>query len=588
MPWRSRACMPPRSMVADEKSPLSAQRAPPAPRRIAIVGNRRCMAGPPGSSPRRDFWRWRGEGVSAAGSNVPPATSRRRKRRAGPHAPRRASLACAGPGVPRPRPRRPLRPGRVAGGRRGARATRQRSAPAASCATAAATSPQRRAPALIGLAACRARGAFPLHQGDRLLHWDGVADRVDGTECRPYAGWLEAAFRVELDEKSRSISPGRAPTTIRSRRWRARERRANGNGVATATPATRRSTPPVDLPHAGERCSPMRSARCSSTAAARSSCLKTAFVNCCSPTKGKRAARWAQNVRKPTAPMPPPTAARFAFTSSSPSSTTRASAHALARDRGMAVKRRPPRRAAPAARAAPSYQQRGVPVAAPSLRGRLPRPACAWDELGKTRQVARGRDQDPPHLYCPASVVPVWRREIASFRTSPSIAQDRPRFSQRTVRDLARRLQLPQHHARCSPAWTLAAVLLDEGQFIKNPDAKERSADLLRRPRRSSRRAHRHAAGEPLQLDLWNLPLPAARPARITRLVQGRAHRRSRGTLTPPLLVFVILHTKSRHRAAAEVEMDLICPLTDVQRAPEYARICSEGASSASATTWAP
>ncbi len=208
--------------------------------------------------------------------------------------------------------------------------------------------------------------------------------------------------------------------------------------------------------------------------------------------------------------------------------------------------------------------------------------------LGKTLQVlsllfARPLEGKPTLIVCPASVVPVWREEIAKF--FPSLAVDVLKtghdFTQRTdpVIWLASYTQLRKHRSLLSGV-EFGYAVLDEGQFIKNPDAKITQTCF-------AVRAHHRVVltGTPLenrQLDLWSifrflLPgLLGSRTAFESALNADRA-----GTLTrlrAQLAPFILRRTKNEvaKELPPKVEMDLICPLTDVQRA-EYARICSEG-----------
>jgi SNF2 family DNA or RNA helicase len=123
-------------------------------------------------------------------------------------------------------------------------------------------------------------------------------------------------------------------------------------------------------------------------------------------------------------------------------------------------------------------------------------------------------------------------------------------------------------------------AVLDEGQFIKNPDAKvTRTCFALRADHRIV------LTGTPLenrQLDLWSifrflLPgLLGSRAAFEAALVGDREGTLAR--LRTQLAPFILRRTKREvaQELPPKVEMELICPLTDVQRA-EYARICSEG-----------
>jgi superfamily II DNA or RNA helicase len=208
--------------------------------------------------------------------------------------------------------------------------------------------------------------------------------------------------------------------------------------------------------------------------------------------------------------------------------------------------------------------------------------------LGKTMQVLSLLAVRPipgkPHLIvCPASVVPVWREEIAKF--FPQLAVDVLKtghdFNQRKdeVIWLASYTQLRKHRAML-PSAEFGYAVLDEGQFIKNPDAKITQTCFAIRAR------HRVVVtGTPLenrQLDLWSIfrfLLPGLLGSRATFEASLQADRE--GTLVrlrAQLAPFVLRRTKKEvaTELPPKMEMELICPLTDVQRA-EYARICSEG-----------
>ncbi len=208
--------------------------------------------------------------------------------------------------------------------------------------------------------------------------------------------------------------------------------------------------------------------------------------------------------------------------------------------------------------------------------------------LGKTIQVlallaARPIPGKPYLIVCPASVVPVWREEIAKF--FPQLAVDVLKtghdFTQRkdAVIWLASYTQLRKHRTML-PSAEFGYAVLDEGQFIKNPDAKITQTCF------AVRAQHRVVlTGTPLenrQLDLWSIfrfLLPGLLGSRATFESALQADRvgtlaRLRAQLAP----FVLRRTKKEvaTELPPKMEMDLICPLTDVQRT-EYARICSEG-----------
>lgn len=208
--------------------------------------------------------------------------------------------------------------------------------------------------------------------------------------------------------------------------------------------------------------------------------------------------------------------------------------------------------------------------------------------LGKTLQVITLLATKPVTgraslVVCPASVVPVWREEIARF--FPNLKVDVLKaghdFAARSdeVIWLASYTQLRKHR-ELLPAHNFGYVVLDEGQFIKNPDAKVTQTCF------AIRAQHRIVlTGTPLenrQLDLWSifrflLPgLLGSRTAFEAALNLNRAATMDR--LRAQLAPFILRRTKKEvaTELPQKVEMDLLCPLTDVQRA-EYARICSEG-----------
>jgi superfamily II DNA or RNA helicase len=208
--------------------------------------------------------------------------------------------------------------------------------------------------------------------------------------------------------------------------------------------------------------------------------------------------------------------------------------------------------------------------------------------LGKTLQVlsllaARPLPEKPALIVCPASVVPVWREEIAKFfpHLRVDVLKTGHDFSQHKepVIWLASYTQLRKHRSLLDGVQFGYAVL-DEGQFIKNPDAKITQTCF------AVRAAHRIVlTGTPLenrQLDLWSIfrfLLPGLLGSRASFEAALAADREGTlGRLRTQLAPFILRRTKREvaQELPPKVEMDLICPLTDVQRA-EYARICSEG-----------
>ena len=236
------------------------------------------------------------------------------------------------------------------------------------------------------------------------------------------------------------------------------------------------------------------------------------------------------------------------------------------------------------------YQQRGVRwLQHLAARGCH---ALLADEmgLGKTVQVATLLAMPPiddrPHLIvCPASVVPVWGAELARFFPDVPVEILKSGHSFDAVPGprvwLASYTQLRRHHDDLAKV-DFAYAVLDEAQFIKNPEAKVTAACLSLRAR------HRIAlTGTPLEnrhLDLWTLfrflmPGLLGGRARFELMLAEQPdvlQRHLRQQIAP----FVLRRTKRdvMSELPPKVEMELICPLTDMQL-QEYARLTSEGLS---------
>jgi superfamily II DNA or RNA helicase len=209
--------------------------------------------------------------------------------------------------------------------------------------------------------------------------------------------------------------------------------------------------------------------------------------------------------------------------------------------------------------------------------------------LGKTLQVlalltARPVNDRPSLVVCPASVVPVWREEAARHFPTLDIevlksGNDFRQAHTGPVLWLASYTQLRKHRDLLGEV-EFGYVVLDEGQFIKNPDAK------ITRTCFAIHARHRIVlTGTPLenrQLDLWSIfrfLLPGLLGTRAGFEASLQSDRdgtldRLRAQLAP----FILRRTKSAvaTELPPKVEMELLCPLTAVQRA-EYARLCTEG-----------
>jgi SNF2 family DNA or RNA helicase len=208
--------------------------------------------------------------------------------------------------------------------------------------------------------------------------------------------------------------------------------------------------------------------------------------------------------------------------------------------------------------------------------------------LGKTAQViallrARPMGRHRHLVVCPASVVPVWREEIARFHPGATVEVLKSGHDFKHHKSyciwLASYTQLRKHRTLLDHT-EFGYAILDEGQFIKNPDAKVTQACF------AIRAQHRLVmTGTPLenrQLDLWSifrylLPgLLGSRSAFESALIQDRDGTMNR--LRQQVAPFILRRTKNEvaTELPPKVEMDLLCPLSEVQRA-EYGRICSEG-----------
>lgn len=208
--------------------------------------------------------------------------------------------------------------------------------------------------------------------------------------------------------------------------------------------------------------------------------------------------------------------------------------------------------------------------------------------LGKTIQVlsllaSRPITDQPNLIVCPASVIPVWRDEIQ--RHFPHIQVEQLKGN-RTFVDVQRPVVWISSYAQLRRQRPLLDVvefgyaILDEAQFIKNPEAKVTAACF------SIRSRHRIAlTGTPLenrQLDLWSLfrfLMPGFLGSRAV-FEQALAADRDRTLARMRVQVRPFMLRRTKDEVASElpqkVQATLACPLTDLQRV-EYARICSEG-----------
>jgi len=190
----------------------------------------------------------------------------------------------------------------------------------------------------------------------------------------------------------------------------------------------------------------------------------------------------------------------------------------------------------------------------------------------------------PSLVVCPASVVPVWEEEIARFAPEfrTAVLKAGHDFANDPRGDLvwiASYTQLRKHRDQLAAA-DFGYAVLDEGQFIKNPDAKVTQTCWEIRARRRL-----VLTGTPLenrQLDLWSLfrfllpGLLGTRTGFEAALAADRVGTTER--LRAQLAPFILRRTKREvaKELPQKVEIELLCPLSDVQKA-EYARTCAEG-----------
>lgn len=208
--------------------------------------------------------------------------------------------------------------------------------------------------------------------------------------------------------------------------------------------------------------------------------------------------------------------------------------------------------------------------------------------LGKTLQVlsllaAQPLADKPAIIVCPASVVPVWLSEVAKFFPQMQTRVLRKGEAFDTVREpclwVASYTQLRRHKHLLENAHFGYAVL-DEAQYIKNPEAKVTQACM------SIRAEHRLAlTGTPLEnrfLDLWTIfrfLMPGLLGSRRRFEEQYQADPEAfMKKVTVQIAPFVLRRTKQAvlKELPGKVETDLVCPMTELQRRL-YTELAEEG-----------
>ena len=208
--------------------------------------------------------------------------------------------------------------------------------------------------------------------------------------------------------------------------------------------------------------------------------------------------------------------------------------------------------------------------------------------LGKTLQVialmqdalSRGAKA---LIVCPASVVPVWISEFEKFVPDLKAIRYTGGEIERIGEDwnalvtsfalMRNRIDLIKNHE-------FEYAIIDEAQFIKNPDAKvTRAAMKLKTKRRVA------LTGTPIEnrpLDIWPcfqflMPGLLGRRRSFERELQENPNRfkaRLRAQITP----FMLRRTKEQvaKDLPEKILIDQICPVTALQKR-EYGRICAAG-----------
>ncbi|MBK1879798.1 DEAD/DEAH box helicase [Pelagicoccus mobilis] len=233
------------------------------------------------------------------------------------------------------------------------------------------------------------------------------------------------------------------------------------------------------------------------------------------------------------------------------------------------------------------YQRQGV-----EWMSRLLRHDCHCllaDEmgLGKTVQVialvlAQREKGKRTLVVCPASVVPVWLSEFAKFAPEMRVGRYGRKAGKKAeeldVAVISFALLRNRIERVAGEAFDFA--IIDEAQFIKNPDSKvSRSCRRIQAKRRVA------LTGTPIEnkpLDIWpafQFLMPGLLGSRdsFERLYSenpGAFKARLRAQIKP----FMLRRTKSEValELPEKVIVDLECPVTPVQ-AREYQRICEEG-----------
>ncbi len=208
--------------------------------------------------------------------------------------------------------------------------------------------------------------------------------------------------------------------------------------------------------------------------------------------------------------------------------------------------------------------------------------------LGKTVQViALMRERlaagKKALVVCPASVVPVWVSEFEKFAPELKAVRYGGKSLEKEGDDwsaLVMSFALMRNRIDHLKDREFEYAVLDEAQFIKNPDAKVSRAALQLRARKRVA-----LTGTPIEnkpLDLWPsfqflMPgLLGSRKSFEERLQENPGAFKAR--LRTQIAPFMMRRTKSQvaHDLPEKIIIDQHCPVTEVQ-SKEYARVCATG-----------
>lgn len=234
------------------------------------------------------------------------------------------------------------------------------------------------------------------------------------------------------------------------------------------------------------------------------------------------------------------------------------------------------------------YQREGV-----AWMGKLLNHGCHCllaDEmgLGKTVQVislikdrlAQGKKA---LIVCPASVVPVWVSEFKKFVPELKARKYSGRSIEKEGEDwdaLVMSFALMRNRIKRIESTEFEYAIVDEAQFIKNPDTKVTRACM-----KINARNRIALTGTPIEnkpLDIWpsfQFLMPGLLGKRSyfeKRLLDNPVSFKAR--LKAQIAPFMLRRTKDQvaHDLPEKIIIDQQCPVTPVQ-ASEYARICATG-----------